>query len=334
MKMKALLLGAAASLALAGTANAGFERDGWYFGLEGGAVMVNETQLGTALVEFDHGYAVLGTIGYAFKNSNWRMEGEVGYRQNDGTQTINCQIYVCAPGEVRLKEWTGMINAVYDVKMSDRFGLGLGVGIGIDNPRYSAPDGTDSNDKVFAAQALAGFTYRVNQHWDLMLNYRYLWAGEAEFQASAAPIERTMDLEKHTITVGFRYGYDEPPPPPPVVEVPPAPPVARTYIVFFGFNKCNITAEADAVLSEAASAAKSTGSASVRVVGHTDTSGSNAYNQKLSECRANAVKSNLTGKGVSEGSISTSGKGETELMVQTGDRVKEPQNRRATVDLN
>ncbi len=334
MKMKALLLGAAASLALAGTANAGFERDGWYFGLEGGAVMVNETQLGTALIEFDHGYAVLGTLGYAFKNSNWRMEGEVGYRQNDGTQTINCQTFVCAPGEVRLKEWTGMINAVYDVKMSDRFGLGLGVGIGIDNPRYSAPDGTDSNDKVFAAQALAGFTYRVNQHWDLMLNYRYLWAGEAELRASVSPIERTMDLEKHTITVGFRYGYDEPPLPPPVVDVPPAPPVARTYIVFFGFNKCNITAEADAVLSEAASAAKSTGSASVRVVGHTDTSGSNAYNQKLSECRANAVKSNLTGKGVSEGSISTSGKGETELMVQTGDRVKEPQNRRATVDLN
>jgi OOP family OmpA-OmpF porin len=104
--------------------------------------------------------------------------------------------------------------------------------------------------------------------------------------------------------------------------------------VFFGYNKCNITAEADAVLSEAASAAKSSGSASVRIVGHTDTSGSNAYNQKLSECRANAAKTNLVGKGVSEGSISTSGKGETELMVQTGDGVKEPQNRRATIDLN
>ena len=333
MKMKALLLGAAASLALAGTANAGFERDGWYFGLEGGAVMVNETQLGTALIEFDHGYAVLGTLGYAFKNSNWRMEGEVGYRQNDGTQTINCQILVCAPGEVRLKEWTGMINAVYDVKMSDRFGLGLGVGIGIDNPRYSAPDGTDSNDKVFAAQALAGFTYRVNQHWDLMLNYRYLWAGEAELRASVSPIERTMDLEKHTITVGFRYGYDEPPVviiPPDVVEAPKP----KQFIIFFGFNKCNITAEADAVLSEAASSAKSGGGASVRIVGHTDTSGSNAYNQKLSECRANATKSNLVGKGVSDGAISTSGKGETELMVQTGDRVKEPQNRRATINLN
>ena len=79
MGLKKILLGAAAATVLnAGVANAGFERDGWYFGLEGGAVMVNETQfaglLGTR-IEFDHGYGVLGTIGYAFKDSNWRMEG-------------------------------------------------------------------------------------------------------------------------------------------------------------------------------------------------------------------------------------------------------------------
>ena len=110
--------------------------------------------------------------------------------------------------------------------------------------------------------------------------------------------------------------------------------MAKQFIIFFGFNKCNITAEADSVLSEAASAAKSGGSASVTIVGHTDTVGSPAYNQKLSECRANAAKSNLVGKGVPEGAISASGKGESELMVQTGDGVKEPQNRRATIDLN
>ena len=53
----------------------------------------------------------------------------------------------------------------------------------------------------------------------------------------------------------------------------------------------------------------------------------------LSECRANAAKTNMVGKGIPDASISTSGKGESELMVQTGDGVKEPQNRRATVDL-
>jgi outer membrane protein OmpA-like peptidoglycan-associated protein len=143
-----------------------------------------------------------------------------------------------------------------------------------------------------------------------------------------------VDITKHTVTIGFRYGFDEPPAPAPVVAPPVETPKPKHFIIFFGFNKCNITAEADSVLSEAASAAKSGGSASVTIVGHTDTVGSTKYNQKLSECRANAAKSNLVGKGVPDGAISASGKGETELMVQTGDGVKEPQNRRATIDLN
>jgi len=108
----------------------------------------------------------------------------------------------------------------------------------------------------------------------------------------------------------------------------------KAFIIFFGFGKCNITAEADAVLSEAAAAAKSGGSASVSIVGHTDTVGSPSANQRLSECRADAAKSNMVGKGVPAGAISTSGRGEGELMVQTGDNVKEPQNRRANINLN
>jgi outer membrane protein OmpA-like peptidoglycan-associated protein len=125
-----------------------------------------------------------------------------------------------------------------------------------------------------------------------------------------------------------------PMPPPSPAPAPMPPPLNKQFIVFFGFNKCNITSEADAVLSEAASAAKAGNSTSVAIVGHTDTVGSSAYNQKLSECRADAAKSNLVGKGIPAGAISTSGRGESELIVQTGDGVKEPQNRRATIDLN
>ena len=332
MGFKRILIGAASVMALTtGLATAGYERDGWYLGLEGGWGRVSETDIANEPLEFADGMAVLGTVGYAFKDSKWRIEGEVGYRHND-VDTLDGATF----NEGDLEEWSGMLNAIYDFNLnSERWGLGLGAGIGIDNARYASPiDGSDSNDKVFAFQGIAGLTYRVNQHWDIMLNYRYFNAAQAELFYSAGDGSYEVDLEKHSVTIGFRYGYDEPPAPPvqpPVVVEPPKP---KQFIVFFGYNKCNITAEADAVLSEAASAAKSGGSASVRIVGHTDTSGSNAYNQKLSECRANAAKTNLVGKGVSEGSISTSGKGETELMVQTGDGVKEPQNRRATIDLN
>jgi outer membrane protein OmpA-like peptidoglycan-associated protein len=332
MKLKAILLGAVAATVLTGAARADYARDGWYVGIEGGWVRVNETEYDTIgiPIALDDGWGALATVGFAFRDSNWRIEGEVGYRKNDGIGTAP------VTGPIELEEWTGMLNAVYDFRLaSDRWGLSLGAGAGIDNPRFTNVAQQDSSDVVFAFQGIAGITYRMSQHWDLMLTYRYLNAAQAALLIPAGP-EDDVDFEKHTVTVGFRYGYDEPPAPPvaapPVAAVPP--PKPTQFIVFFGYNKCNVTAEADAVLSEAAASAKSNGSASIRIVGHTDTSGSNAYNQKLSECRANAVQSNLVGKGVPQGSISASGKGETELMVQTGDGVKEPQNRRATIDLN
>jgi outer membrane protein OmpA-like peptidoglycan-associated protein len=54
---------------------------------------------------------------------------------------------------------------------------------------------------------------------------------------------------------------------------------------------------------------------------------------RLSMRRSQAVKDALIALGVAPEAISTGGRGEAELMVQTGDSVKEPQNRRATIDL-
>ena len=145
-----------------------------------------------------------------------------------------------------------------------------------------------------------------------------------------------MDKTDHSVLLGIRFDlqsdYREPPPreaPPPM-----APERPREFIVFFGFNKANLTAEAARVVHEAAEAAHEYGSATIIVVGHTDTSGSQRYNLRLSLRRAAAVKSGLMQEGVKPDMIQTSGKGETELMVQTGDGVKEPQNRRATINLN
>jgi outer membrane protein OmpA-like peptidoglycan-associated protein len=346
MNMKNYLLGAAAAVVLTGAANAGFERDGWYVGLEGAYVNVEDTAVtvtasgGNRALDLDNGWGVLGTVGYALSDSNWRLEGELGYRFNDGnaiiTSCAGITAIVCTSNVPELSEWSYMVNAVYDFKFSsERFGFSLGAGLGMDNPRLefvgSSP-ALNSSNWQFAAQGIFGATYRLTQHWDLTANYRYMYIEDAELFAS-----REVELRKHNFSLGLRYGYNEPPAPPPAEVVPPPPPppaAPKQFIVFFGFNKCNITAEADSVLSEAAATAKSTGAAAIRVVGHTDTSGSNAYNQKLSECRADAVKTNLVGKGIGEGAITTSGKGEAELMVQTGDGVKEPQNRRATVDLN
>ncbi len=73
---------------------------------------------------------------------------------------------------------------------------------------------------------------------------------------------------------------------------------------------------------------------SVVVVGHTDTSGSNAYNMRLSERRAKAVADGLVSAGVAQTGLQVDWKGESDLAVATPDGVKEPLNRRATININ
>jgi OOP family OmpA-OmpF porin len=69
------------------------------------------------------------------------------------------------------------------------------------------------------------------------------------------------------------------------------------------------------------------------VVGHTDTSGSADYNQKLSVRRANVVVEALVDMGARRAAIQASGVGKTDLAVQTPDNTREPRNRRTVVDL-
>ena len=109
---------------------------------------------------------------------------------------------------------------------------------------------------------------------------------------------------------------------------------AKEFIVYFPFDQYVLTSEAQAVVSQAADYAKNGNAAHVVVVGHTDTSGSAAYNVRLSERRAKAVADALVGMGVAQSALSVDWKGETMPAVATGDGVKEPLNRRSTIDIN
>ena len=104
-------------------------------------------------------------------------------------------------------------------------------------------------------------------------------------------------------------------------------------MVFFDWDRSNLSQQAMSTIQQAASAFKTRGSAQITATGHTDTSGSEAYNMALSLRRANAVKDALVKLGVPAAAITTVGRGEAGLLVQTGDGVREPQNRRVEITI-
>jgi outer membrane protein OmpA-like peptidoglycan-associated protein len=112
-----------------------------------------------------------------------------------------------------------------------------------------------------------------------------------------------------------------------------APPAIRRFVVFFDFDKSDLTVEAEDVVAVAVMAVLETGMVRVLITGHTDTVGSQRYNQALSERRAGAVRSELVRLGLEARDISAIGANFSEPLVATGPGVREPQNRRAVIDL-
>jgi OOP family OmpA-OmpF porin len=113
----------------------------------------------------------------------------------------------------------------------------------------------------------------------------------------------------------------------------PAAIVAGGYQVFFDFDKSNISAEAHATLVTVAAKAQKQNVTHVSLTGHTDTVGTETYNMALSLRRADAVKAVLISLGVPADEISVVGKGKMEPLIQTGDDVREPKNRRVEIVL-
>jgi porin len=130
-----------------------------------------------------------------------------------------------------------------------------------------------------------------------------------------------------------------PPPAMPGIPTPapvaaPAPATAQTYLVFFDWDRANLTPRADEIISNAAAESHSEALTTIDVSGYTDTSGSAVYNQGLSVRRAQAVEAQLVSDGVPASEIEIHGFGATHLLVPTGPGVREPQNRRVEIIMN
>ncbi|MEJ0026990.1 MAG: OmpA family protein [Rhizomicrobium sp.] len=121
----------------------------------------------------------------------------------------------------------------------------------------------------------------------------------------------------------------------PVASAPvPAPAPMSDFTVYFDFDSWSLSGEQLGVLQKAIATARAGGQSRIAVVGHTDTSGSAAYNQALSVKRANVVEETLVDMGARRDAIQVSGVGEADLAVPTADGVREAKNRRAVITLS
>jgi len=121
-------------------------------------------------------------------------------------------------------------------------------------------------------------------------------------------------------------------PKPPEPEEPAMVPLPGPYVVFFDFDRSDLTPDAIATLDEVVADFQSAAPSTVIIAGHTDRAGSNAYNQALSERRAEAVAGYLSGQGVPRGAMTVDWYGEERPMVPTADGVPEQANRRVEIE--
>ncbi|GAA4331523.1 OmpA family protein [Pigmentiphaga soli] len=128
-----------------------------------------------------------------------------------------------------------------------------------------------------------------------------------------------------------------PPPPPPAPAPAPAVPVSEkvTYSAdaLFDFDKAVVKPEARTRLDELVNQIKGISLEVVIAVGHTDSIGTEAYNQRLSVRRAEAVKAYLVSKGIEANRIYTEGKGETQPVADNRTAAGRAKNRRVEIEV-
>jgi OmpA-OmpF porin, OOP family len=337
---------------------------GLYVGGAGGANFLQQERIKSVLAGgvnvpsqvrtgFQTGVAGLGSLGYGFGNGV-RLELEGNYRTNRPDSFPGAAPGIRSVGG-REQKYGPMANVLFDLDVGSPYifpyiGAGAGYAWVDRRVRVASADGTlntqGGTDSSFAYQAIAGLSFPVPPVVGLSLTAEYRYyalTGEREFDrtvsavgASSTGKVRTTENYNHTLLLGLRYAFNVVPPPPPPSPVPVAAPVqqeARSYLVFFDWDRASLTERARQVVAEAAQATTRVQVTRIEVAGHTDRSGPDSYNMRLSVRRAQAVAAELVRLGVPRGSITTQGFGERNPIVRTADGVREPQNRRVEIVL-
>jgi len=342
MKLRSALL-AATVLAAPGVAMAQ-PVDGLYIGGGAGYNILQDADLSGGAApaggkaEFNGGWVGLGSIGWGFGNG-LRVELEGNFRNNDVDEVSTSAGKLAGPGG-RQRTYGAMVNALFDIDLGLGWVypyIGAGAGYAWTDLKLSGAGSrlVDDTDGQFAYQGIVGAAFPIDAVPGLSLTaeYRYFATLDPEFEASNGSGKIETENRNHSFLIGARYAFNVAPPPPPPAAPVAAPAPARTYLVFFDWDRADLTDRARQIITEAANASKSVEVTTIEVSGHADLTGTPAYNQRLSLRRANNVAAELVRQGVPQSAITIQAFGDTRPLVPTARGVREPQNRRVEIVL-
>jgi len=293
---------------------------GFYIGAEGGGNWMfnttTTTALGTGTIYPALGWAAGGMIGYDFVGPRVEIEGV--YRNSQATVGGGpFNNFGASKDDIGI-----LANVLYDFNAGGVIVPYIGAGAGVAFVNSSAL-GLSTSSTQFAYQAILGVGYNIDPQFRINLDARYYGTTNPSFTGGSTYSNNNISA---MLSLQVKFGA----PSAPVAQPPVMPPV-RSYMVFFDWDRSNLSQQALTTIGQAAAEYKTKGSARITATGHTDKSGPENYNMALSLRRANAVKDALVRNGVPATAISVVGKGETQPLVQTADGVREPQNRRVEI---
>lgn len=331
MKKTILCTALAAMLAIPLMASASPREQGqWYVSPKVGYGWSDEDRL------TGNGYFLGLGMGY-FYRTNWALEGELGYHKFDRDL-----------GDGEPLDWR-MLSVGASVRYLIDYGQGhpyFGLGFGTARNELR---GSGNDDWGYQVGPIVGFEWDISDNgaFRFEVGHKYTdfdnGAIETGFWDTTASIGYSMYFGGTGYSEPMARAEDPPMAPveppmeaaPPVAEEPARPlPVSITLNgVNFDFDKCTLRSDAIAILDEAVRVLNGN-EISVEVAGHTDWIGSDAYNQTLSECRANVVGEYLTSNGVSNAKISSvNGYGESR-PIDTNDTAEgRARNRRTELNV-
>lgn len=313
---------------------------------------------GNGRITLDEGFGFKSNlaVGYGI-GTGFRFEIEGDFARSD-LRHITGTPFPAASGNGHVRTFGVMVNALYDLDIGIRYifpYLGGGVGYQwttLNNVNATQVNGpfrfatNNNHEGALAMQAIVGASFPIPNVPGLSLtaDYRFMditggekFGGAAVLRAGGPTVSSGLKLHNqfnHDLVVGVRYAFYAPSPAVPMAPAPvaaPAPTPARSYLVFFDWDKANLTDRARTIIKEAADNSTHVHYTRIEVNGYTDTTGTQRYNQRLSIRRARAVAGELVRDGVAQSTIAIQGFGQTHLLVSTGPNVREPQNRRVEI---